>query len=116
MNWKNLLLSLLFCTGASHLAAQLYPRAAAGPPPTDIFSTANNKAVTQAVTKEIGEFALLESDAETYAQLLAAAPEEWTLQLPSTPQYPAGFTLELRRNNFLRYDFRLQRASDGQYV
>ncbi|MEL7162973.1 MAG: hypothetical protein AAFN92_19595, partial [Bacteroidota bacterium] len=116
MYWKNLLLILLFTGLSTGLHAQIKDRTAAAPAPTDIFRPLNSKAAAQAVGKEIGEFGLLETDAETYAQLLATAPEEWTLQLPPTADYPGGFTLQLRENDFLRYDFRLQRASDGGYV
>ncbi len=84
---------------------------------TDLLRPAVNK--TQAenlVGQELQDYGLLEVDAEDYSQLIADAPENWELEIPAVLGLNAKFKLVLQRNNFLRDDFILRRASDGRVV
>ena len=72
--------------------------------------------VTPLIGKELNQYGLFEVDAEDYSQLLADAPSNWTLTLPATFGINPKMALRLKRNTFLRPDFRLRRASDGQAV
>lgn len=72
--------------------------------------------VAPLIDKELNQYGLFEIDAENYSQLLADAPGNWTLTLPATTGINPKMALRLERNTFLRPDFRLRRASDGQAV
>ena len=77
---------------------------------------ADKAAAAPLIGKELTEYGLLEIDAEDYSQLLANAPTSWSLQIPAVAGMTSELTLQLERNDFLRPDFRLRRASDGQAV
>ena len=67
------------------------------PLPPELFRAAESKpAERQKLKQEIGDFGLLELDEESYAQLLAAAPADWTLTLPVTAANARELTLHLR--------------------
>ncbi len=82
------------------------------PLPPELFRTAESKsAVAQSLRQEIGSFGLLELDGESYAQLLAAAPSDWTLTLPVTAVNAGELTLHLRPRPLFRQGMRLRQAS-----
>ena len=84
---------------------------------TELFRPSASKAgVQQLIGKELREYGLLEVDAEEYSQLLSAAPEQWELELPATPGLNDKIALQLQRNDFLRHDFVVRRASDDRVV
>lgn len=78
-----------------------------------IFRVVTTKsALTQRVGAEISEFAALETDAESYAELVAAATDRWSLSLPPSSETPAGLTLDLEANyGLLATNFKLRRAN-----
>ncbi|MBC6994428.1 M12 family metallo-peptidase [Neolewinella lacunae] len=82
-------------------------------PPGELFRALTNKSAPAELLAELNDFALFTADAETYASFRDAAPQSWTLDLPGSQLYPAGLTLRLERNDFLRHDFRLRSASTG---
>ncbi len=83
----------------------------------NLLRPVNNKQETAAlINQEITSFGLLEMDAEDYSQLVGTAPAAWSLTLPATVGINPEITLELKKNDFLRADFRLRRASDGQAI
>jgi hypothetical protein len=82
----------------------------------DILRPVTDKSAERIIGEELRVFGLLEVDAEAYSQLQATAPDNWDLTLPATPGVAPALTLQLRRNNFLRSDFRLRRSSDGGVV
>lgn len=72
--------------------------------------------VAPLVDKELVRYGIFAVDAEDYSQLLADAPVSWDLTLPATAGINPEMVLRLERNEFLRPDFRLRRASDGQAI
>ncbi|MEM1359517.1 MAG: hypothetical protein AAGF89_15025, partial [Bacteroidota bacterium] len=115
MSWKKLLLlSALLCAAIS-LQAQINSKQFASPP-TDVFRPMSAKSAAPMVREEISEYGLLATDPETYAQLLAAAPSEWTLNLPATELTPKGLTLKLRRNYPLQMGLKVRLASTGGFA
>lgn len=115
MYFRRLLLITALVMSALPLIAQIRS-ARTAPPPEDLFQALPNKSAPTELTAELAEFALFTADAETYASLHDAAPMSWTLDLPATQLYPAGLSLRLERNDFLRYDFRLRSASTGTEI
>ena len=75
---------------------------------------ANKASVSPLVDKELARYGIFEVDAEKYSQLLADAPGTWDLTLPATTGINPKMILRLKRNTFLRPDFRLRRTSDGK--
>ena len=81
----------------------------------DLFQPVTTKAAfTDLVGKELNQYAVLEVDAERYAQLFADRPTDWQLTLPAEPGLTPELTLELRAFSFVRPDAGVRRAStDG---
>ncbi|MFT7121313.1 MAG: hypothetical protein ACJAZ9_001491 [Neolewinella sp.] len=85
-------------------------------PPTDIFVSATQKSAGSVLKSELSNYDLLETPAETYTQLKASAPGNWSLSLPSTSLAPEGLILNLRPRQILREDFRLRLASTNDFL
>lgn len=115
MFWKKLLLLGALLIAIISLQAQINTKQLSAPP-QDIFRAVNGKSALPMVGQEISAYDLLETDPETYAQLLAAAPEEWTLDLPATNLAPKGLSLKLRRNHPLQMGVKVRLASTGTYT
>lgn len=115
MFWKNLLLLGALLLATIPLQAQINTKQLSAPPP-DIFRAVSVKSASPIIREEISEYGLLETDPETYAQLLAAAPDEWTLDIPATELAPKGLHLKLHRNNPLQMGLKLRLASTGSFV
>ncbi|WP_197494020.1 zinc-dependent metalloprotease [Lewinella sp. 4G2] len=113
---KNYLLLLALLVASWGLSAQMSSLQEVKTP-TGIFSTSSQKSVaSQAVAKELASFAGMETDPETYAQLVDSAPEDWTLDIPANGVTPAGLQLKLRRNNIIRDGARVRLASTGAFA
>jgi hypothetical protein len=79
--------------------------------PEEIFQLAVQKNADPVLREELGEFSVLRVDPEHYAALLAAAPEEWELTVPSALPDQETLHLRLRPNHFFSPSFRLRAAS-----
>lgn len=84
---------------------------------SSLFHPATNKSVAEnLVGKELQNYGLFEVDAENYSELLSESPERWELEIPGVPGITNKLNLKLERNNFLRHDFVLRKASDNRVV